>query len=112
MGGGERQSSSPDEFPSYEQTVAKATSLEDHCLAALPVRPLGSPEGDWSAPDRNLDDDGYLRIPLSEIVNGMDFSEAETESILKEFKPLTNGVGAVIFPNVSCCSSDIWGKAP
>src|SRR5689334_2827465 len=29
-GGGENQSSSSDDFPSYEQTVAKAASLEDH----------------------------------------------------------------------------------
>ncbi|HEX8750002.1 MAG TPA: hypothetical protein VF732_02730, partial [Nitrospira sp.] len=31
-GSGESQSSSSDDFPSYEQTVAKTASLEDHLL--------------------------------------------------------------------------------
>ncbi|HEY6083935.1 MAG TPA: hypothetical protein VIU63_00985, partial [Nitrospira sp.] len=39
-GSGERQSSSGEEFPSYEQTVAKATSLEDHLLWQLSLSGL------------------------------------------------------------------------
>jgi RNA polymerase sigma-54 factor len=95
-GGSEYPSSSQDEFPSYEQTVAKPTSLEEHLLWQLSLSGL---------PDRaktlgrlligNLDDDGYLRIPLTEVVAGTDFTETEAESVLRDihtFDP--TGVGA------------------
>ena len=76
-GGGEGQSSSSDEFPSYEQTVAKAASLEDHLLWQLSLSGLSERN---KAIGRlligNLDDDGYLRTPMPEIVSGTDFSEA------------------------------------
>lgn len=95
-GASEYSSSAQDEFPSYEQTVAKPTSLEEHLLWQLSLSGL---------PDRaktlgrliigNLDDDGYLRIPLSEVVAGTDFTEVEAESVLRDihtFDP--TGVGA------------------
>ncbi|MBM4127852.1 MAG: RNA polymerase factor sigma-54 [Nitrospira sp.] len=95
-GASEYPSSGQDEFPSYEQTVAKPTSLEEHLLWQLSLSGL---------PDRaktlgrliigNLDDDGYLRIPLSEVVAGTDFTEADAESVLRDihtFDP--TGVGA------------------
>ena len=95
-GASEYSSSSQDEFPSYEQTVAKPTSLEEHLLWQLSLSGLS---------DRaktlgrliigNLDDDGYLRIPLSEVVEGTDFTEADAESVLRDihtFDP--TGVGA------------------
>jgi RNA polymerase sigma-54 factor len=99
-GTSEYSSSSQDEFPSYEQTVAKPTSLEEHLLWQLSLSGL---------PDRaktlgrliigNLDDDGYLRIPLTEVVAGTDFTEAEAESVLRDihtFDP--TGVGARDLP--------------
>src|SRR5262245_46215707 len=77
-GSGESQSSTSDDFPSYEQTVAKTASLEDHLLWQLSLSGLSDRE---KAIGRlligNLDDDGYLRTPLSEILSGTDFSEAE-----------------------------------
>ena len=99
-GASEYSSSSQDEFPSYEQTVAKPTSLEEHLLWQLSMSGL---------PDRaktlgrliigNLDDDGYLRIPLTEVIAGTDFTEAEAESALRDihtFDP--TGVGARDLP--------------
>ena len=72
-----------DEFPSYEQTIAKATSLEDHLLWQLSFSGLSERN---KAIGRlligNLDDDGYLRMSLSEMVAGTDFTEAEAESVL------------------------------
>src|SRR5690349_14200182 len=99
-GSSEYASSSQDEFPSYEQTVAKPTSLEEHLLWQLSLSGL---------PDRaktlgrliigNLDDDGYLRIPLAEVVVGTDFTESEVESVLKDIQTFDpTGVGARNLP--------------
>lgn len=89
-------SSAQDEFPSYEQTVAKATSLEEHLLWQLSLSGLGDREKELGRLIiGNLDDDGYLRIPLAEVVAGTGFIEAEVESVLKDihtFDP--TGVGA------------------
>lgn len=99
-GDSEYPSSSQDEFPSYEQTVAKATSLEEHLLWQLSLSGLSERE---KAIGRliigNLDDDGYLRIPLSEVVAGTQFSEAEAESVLKDIQTFDpTGVGARDLP--------------
>src|SRR5512144_693727 len=95
-GSGEHQSSSQDDFPSYEQTVAKAASLEDHLLWQLSLSGLSERE---KAIGRlligNLDDDGYLRTPLSEVISGTDFTEAEAESVLHDIQTFDpTGVGA------------------
>ena len=67
-------SAAQDEFPSYEQTVAKATSLEEHLLWQLSLSGLGDREKELGRLIiGNLDDDGYLRIPLAEVVAGTRF---------------------------------------
>jgi RNA polymerase sigma-54 factor len=95
-GSGERQSSNQDEFPSYEQTVAKSASLEDHLLWQLSLSGLSERQ---KAIGRlligNFDDDGYLRTPLGEIVAGTEFAEAEAESVLRDIQTFDpTGVGA------------------
>ena len=95
-GDSEYSSSSQDELPSYEQTVAKATSLEEHLLWQLSLSGLADRD---KALGRlligNLDDDGYLRISLAEVVSGTDFTEAEAESVLKDIQTFDpTGVGA------------------
>jgi len=100
VGDSEYPSSSQDEFPSYEQTVAKATSLEEHLLWQLSLSGL-SERG--KAIGRliigNLDDDGYLRIPLAEVVNGSGFAEAAAESVLADIQTFDpTGVGARDLP--------------
>ena len=89
MGGSESSSSSQDDFPSYEKTMAKAVSLEDHLLWQLSFSGL-SERG--KAIGRsiigNLDDDGYLRMSLAEMVSGTDFTEVEAESVLNDVQRL------------------------
>ncbi len=86
-GDSEYASASQDEMPSYEQTVAKPTSLEEHLLWQLSLSGLSDRH---KAIGRlligNLDDDGYLRMPLAEVVSGTDFPEAEAESVLKDIQ--------------------------
>ncbi len=96
----EYPSSSQDEFPSYDQTVSKATSLEEHLHWQLSLSGLSDRE---KALGRliigNLDDDGYLRIALTEVVAGTNFMEAEAESVLKDIQTLDpTGVGARDLP--------------
>ncbi|MEK7800560.1 MAG: RNA polymerase sigma-54 factor, partial [Nitrospirota bacterium] len=83
--GASEYSSAQDEFPSYEQTVAKATSLEEHLLWQLSLSGLSDREKELGRLIiGNLDDDGYLRIPLAEVVAGTDLAESEVESVLKD----------------------------
>jgi len=113
-GGGEGQSSSSDEFPSYEQTVAKAASLEDHLLWQLSMSGLSERN---KAIGRlligNLDDDGYLRTPMPEIISGTDFSEAEAESVLHDIQTFDpTGVGARDLPECLMLQLGHLGKSP
>lgn len=114
VGDSEYPSSSQDEFPSYEQTVAKATSLEEHLLWQLSLSGLSERE---KAIGRlligNLDDDGYLRITLAEVVNGTEFSEAEAESVLKDIQTFDpTGVGARDLPECLLLQLGHLGKNP
>ena len=113
-GGGEGQSSSSDEFPSYEQTVAKAASLEDHLLWQLSMSGLSERH---KAIGRlligNLDDDGYLRTPMAEIISGTDFSETEAESVLHDIQTFDpTGVGARDLPECLMLQLGHLGKSP
>lgn len=113
-GDSEYPPSSQDEFPSYEQTVAKATSLEEHLLWQLSLSGLSERD---KAIGRliigNLDDDGYLRIPLTEVVSGTDFSEAEAESVLKDIQTFDpTGVGARDLPECLLLQLGHLGRNP
>lgn len=113
-GDSEYPSSSQDEFPSYEQTVAKATSLEEHLLWQLSLSGLSERE---KAIGRlligNLDDDGYLRITLAEVVDGSEFAEAEAESVLKDIQTFDpTGVGARDLPECLLLQLGHLGKNP
>ncbi len=98
--GASEYSSAQDEFPSYEQTVAKATSLEEHLLWQLSLSGLSDREKELGRLIiGNLDDDGYLRISLAEVVAGTDFAESEVESVLKDIQTFDpTGVGARDLP--------------
>ena len=113
-GDSEYPSSSQDEFPSYEQTVAKATSLEEHLLWQLSLSGLSERD---KAIGRliigNLDDDGYLRISLAEVVSGTEFTEAEAESVLKDIQTFDpTGVGARDLPECLLLQLGHLGKNP
>ena len=98
--GASEYSSAQDEFPSYEQTLAKATSLEEHLLWQLSLSGLRDREKELARLIiGNLDDDGYLRIPLAEVVVGTDLAESEVESVLKDIQTFDpTGVGARDLP--------------
>jgi len=86
-GDAEYGSSSQDEFPSYEQTVAKAASLEDHLLWQLSLSGLSERDKEIGRLIiGNLDDDGYLRMSLEELVAGTPYSAEETEAVLKDIQ--------------------------
>ncbi len=92
----EYPSSSQDDLPSYDQTVVKPTSLEDHLLWQLALSGLTDAE---KAIGRhligNLDDDGYLRTPLEEVAQGAGVQEKEVESVLRNIQSFDPaGVGA------------------
>jgi RNA polymerase sigma-54 factor len=86
-GGDSEYAHTQDDLPSYEQTVAKPTSLEEHLLWQLSLSTLTDQE---KTVGRliigNLDDDGYLRISLAEVVAGTSFEELEAESVLKDIQ--------------------------
>ena len=114
FGSDRRSASSQDEFPSYEQTVAKATSLEEHLLWQLSLSGLSERE---KAIGRliigNLDDDGYLRITLAEVVSGTEFTEAEAESVLKDIQTFDpTGVGARDLPECLLLQLGHLGRNP
>jgi RNA polymerase sigma-54 factor len=83
VGDREYPPSSQDEFPSYDQTIATPTTLEDHLLWQLGLSALPDAK---KAIGRiiigNLDDDGYLRTPLEEIAADAGASVEEVESVL------------------------------
>ncbi len=113
-GDSENPSSSQDEFPSYEQTVAKATSLEDHLLWQLSLSGLADREKEiGQLIIGNLDDDGYLRTPLAEVVAGTSFTVDEAESVLsaiQSFDP--TGVAARNLPECLLLQLGHLGRSP
>ena len=113
-GGGEPRSSSSEDFPSYEQTVAKSASLEDHLLWQLSLSGLSDRE---KAIGRlligNIDDDGYVRTPLSEIISETDFTEKEVESVLSDIQTFDpTGVGARDLSECLLLQLGHLGKSP
>lgn len=85
-----------DELPSFEQTTAKTTSLEDHLLWQLALSPLDKAEQEiGKSIIGNLDEDGYLRIPLEELTTelGMPITQAtHVLKVIQAFDPV--GVAA------------------
>lgn len=83
VGDTEYHSSSQDDFPSYDQTVVKAQSLEDHLLWQLSLSGLS--EGEKTVGRMiigNLDEDGYLRMSLEDIASDAKMQMDQAESIL------------------------------
>jgi RNA polymerase sigma-54 factor len=105
--------SSKEEFPSYEQTVAKSVSLEDHLVWQLSLSGLTDREkGIGRLIIGNLDDDGYLRMTLEELVSGTAYSVAEAESVLKDvqgFDP--TGVAARDLPECLLLQLKFLGRS-
>jgi len=96
--GGARESSaaSQDELPSYEQTLAKPTSLEEHLLWQLGLAEMSDTEKTIArSVIGNIDDDGYLRTSVEDIAADLKEPVESVESVLRQvqsFDPA--GVGA------------------
>jgi len=85
------------ERPSYEQTLAKPTSLLDHLLWQLGLVPLSEKDKAIGvALIGNIEDHGYLETPLTEISESLGVTAFEVEQVLlkviQRFDP--PGVGA------------------
>jgi RNA polymerase sigma-54 factor len=96
VGDREYPSASQDEFPSYDQTIVKPTTLEDHLLWQVGLSALPDEQ---KAIGRiiigNLDDDGYLRMPIEELAADAGVPAEQVEAALahiQTFDPA--GVGA------------------
>ncbi|MFQ5597724.1 MAG: RNA polymerase factor sigma-54 [Nitrospiria bacterium] len=85
-----------DERPSYEQTLAKSTSLVDHLLWQLGLSMTSERDRKiGTAIIGEIDENGYLVSPLEEIAASLNVSLKDVERVLtliQEFDPL--GVGA------------------
>ena len=74
-----------EEFPSYEQTLTKATSLEEHLDWQLRLSSLEGADRDIGRMIiGNLDEDGYLRVPLAELVEDAHCSVEQLEAVLRQ----------------------------
>lgn len=64
-----KESTSPEDLPSYENMVSKGQSLQEHLEWQLRMESLSSEQLNFCLDlIGNIDDDGYLEIPLEEIV--------------------------------------------
>ncbi len=73
-----------DERPSYEQTLAKTTSLVDHLLWQLGLSAISEKEKEiGTAIIGEINENGYLKTPLEEIAVIVDVSVSSVEAILK-----------------------------
>ncbi len=92
----EYPSGSQDDFPSYEQTVAKPTSLEDYLVWQLGLSTLSDHDKRIARIIiGNLDDEGYLQASVEEMAADADVSVEEVRSLLRHVQTLDPpGVGA------------------
>ncbi len=87
VGDRERPGADQDEFPSYDQTMTKPTTLSEHLLWQLGLSSLRESE---KAIGRiiigNLDDDGYLRTPLVDLAGDAGVPIEQVESVLQDIQ--------------------------
>jgi RNA polymerase sigma-54 factor len=73
--------------PSWENTLTKKTSLEDHLVWQLRMSRLSErEEGIGSYMIGNLDEHGYLGIPVEEVCQATGASAEEAEQVLKQIQ--------------------------
>lgn len=64
-----KESGSPDDLPSYENMVSKSQSLQEHLEWQLRMESLTTEELNYALElIGNIDDDGYLEVPVEEII--------------------------------------------
>ncbi len=78
---------SDDEFPSYEQTLSKPTSLEEHLEWQLRLSSLEGTDRDIGRMIiGNLDEDGYLRVPLPELQEDAQCAYEQLEQVRRQIQ--------------------------
>ena len=81
----EQAAASDDDFPSYEQTLTKATSLEEHLEWQLRLSSLGGKDRFIGrAIIGNLDENGYLRVTIEELAEDSQATLDEVETVLSQ----------------------------
>ncbi|MFZ5863247.1 MAG: RNA polymerase factor sigma-54 [Nitrospirota bacterium] len=83
-GDGDYARASSEDMPSFEQTLTKPASLEEHLLWQLRLSNVS--DEDRPAAEAligNVDDDGYLRVTIEEIARGLPCPTASVERALK-----------------------------
>jgi RNA polymerase sigma-54 factor len=76
-----------EEFPSYEQTLTKPASLEEHLEWQLRLSSLEGADRDIGRMIiGNLDEDGYLRVPLHELQEDAQCSCGQLEQVLEQIQ--------------------------
>lgn len=64
-----KEAGSPDDLPSYENMVSKSQSLQEHLEWQLRMESLTTEELNYALElIGNIDDDGYLEVPVEEII--------------------------------------------
>jgi len=64
-----KESTSPDDLPSYENMVSKSQTLHEHLEWQLRMESLTTEELNYALEIiGNIDDDGYLEVPIDEII--------------------------------------------
>lgn len=90
------QRSEVTEYPSFENTLIKPTSLADHLLWQMDMTFPPEPSNTIARQIiGNLDDNGYLKTPLEEVAQSVNASQEDTEKalcIVQHLDPI--GVGA------------------
>jgi RNA polymerase sigma-54 factor len=90
------QRSEVTEYPSFENTLIKPTSLADHLLWQMDMTFPPEPSNTIARQIiGNLDDNGYLKTPLEEVAQSVNASPEDTEKalhIVQHLDPI--GVGA------------------
>ena len=89
-------SPSDDDLPSYEQTLTKPISLEEHIEWQLRLSSLeGTDRVIGTLIVGNLDEDGYLRVPVEEIAEDAHVPLEAVENVLRHVQTFDPpGVGA------------------
>ncbi len=76
-----------EEFPSYEQTLTKPASLEEHLEWQLRLSSLEGADRDIGRMIiGNLDEDGYLRVPLPELKEDAECSLEQLERVVQQIQ--------------------------
>lgn len=81
----------PEDLPSFEATVSKATSLQDHLVWQMQMSDFSLEEQNTAQEIiGNIDDDGYLKLSCAEIAEKAGCSEEFADDVLariQEFDP-------------------------